>query len=188
LDASYRVSRAGRRQVRRSGDAEPARRPYLGWVSPGYVETLVVIVVVVLGARALVAGLPLRWASRLGAVDAGLLAVGIVGLAVHCGAMFFRSRVTAVPATSRAVDMINALGRGSIVWYAASAALVVVGLRGQHPLALAAAGLMLVAVGVTMYDGGPLDSHLASIFAAVVVLAGIAAALVRPPWRSRDPA
>lgn len=146
------------------------------------------IVVVVLGARALVAGLPLRWASRLGAVDAGLLAVGIVGLAFHCGAMFFRSRVTAVPATSRAVDMINALGRGSIVWYAASAALVVVGLRRQHPLALASAGLTLVAVGVTMYDGGPLDPHLASIFAAVVVLAGIAAALVRPPWRSRDPA
>lgn len=44
-------------------------------------------------------------------------------------------------------------------------------------------GLAFTAVGVTMYDGGSLDVHLAAIFASVVVLAVIVAALVLPPSR-----
>lgn len=157
-------------------------------MSAGFVQTLAAVVVVVLGARVLAAGLPLRRAARrMSGADAGLLVVGIAGLAFHCAAMFFRSRVLAVPGTTAAVNMINSLGTGSIVWYVVSAALAVAGLRRQHRAAVFAAGLALAAVGVTMYDGGPLNAHLASIFATAVVLAGIAAVLILPPWRSRAP-
>jgi hypothetical protein len=45
--------------------------------------------------------------------------------------------------------------------------------------------LALTAVGVTMYDSGPLDVHLAAIFVSIVILAGVASTLVVPPWRPR---
>ena len=157
-------------------------------MSAGFVQTLAAVVVVVLGARVVASGLPLRWAARMSGAGVGLFGVGIAGLAFHCAAMFFRSRVAAVPGTSAAVDMINALGTGSVVWYVVSAGFVVAGLRRQRPAAVSALGVALVAVGVTMYDGGPLAAHLASIFATVVLLAGVAAVLVLPPWRPRDPA
>lgn len=38
-----------------------------------------------------------------------------------------------------------------------------------------------------MYDGGSLQVHLTAIFVSVVVLAGVVAILVLPPWQ-RSPA
>jgi hypothetical protein len=73
---------------------------------------------------------------------------------------------------------INALGTASIIRYAVPATLVVLGLRRQHPAALAAVALALTAVGITMYDGGSLSTHLTAIFVSVVVLTTVASTLV----------
>jgi hypothetical protein len=72
-----------------------------------------------------------------------------------------------------------------MVWYAVPAALVVLGLRRQHPAALTAVSLALTAVGITMYDGGSLPTHLTAIFVSVVILASVASTLLLPPWGSR---
>ena len=59
--------------------------------------------------------------------------------------------------------------------------LVLVGLRRLHWSGVGAVTLALIAVGVTMYNGGPLDVHLAMVSAAVFVLALVAATLAIPP-------
>ncbi len=43
--------------------------------------------------------------------------------------------------------------------------------------------LAFVSVGLTMFDGGPLDQHLLTIFVAVVALATWMATMVRLPTR-----
>lgn len=153
-------------------------------MSSWFVVSLTLVVAVVLGARLLVPALPLRTvAGRISVTDAVLGGLGVLGLAFHCLAMFFRRLVEPLPGTDAAITDIRALGTASIVWYVVPAGLVLLGLRRGHRVALTVAALAFTAVGVTMYDGGSLDVHLAAIFASVVVLAVVVAALVLPPSR-----
>ncbi|CAA9342212.1 MAG: hypothetical protein AVDCRST_MAG72-893 [uncultured Nocardioidaceae bacterium] len=158
-------------------------------MSTSFVLSLIALVALVIGARLLLGGLPLSsLAKRLSVPDAVMTGVGLLGLAFHCGAMFFPGLVTAIPGAQAAADAINALGTASIVWYVVPALLVLAGLRRLHWSGPAAISLVLTAVGVTMYNGGPLEVHLATIFAAGVVLAMVAAVLVLPPsGRNRRP-
>lgn len=114
--------------------------------------------------------------------DAVLSGAGFLGLVFHCAVMFSQSFADALSGASAAVGQINAMGTASIIWYAVPAALVLLGLRRQHPITLAAVLLALAAVAVTMYDGGSLQVHLSAIFVLVVVLAGITV-LALPPSR-----
>ena len=153
-------------------------------MSTPFLLSLAGVVVVVLGARFLSAGLPLRGlARRITLTDAALIVAGAIGLAFHCVAMFFRRVVDPLPGADAVISDIRALGTSSIIWYVVPAVLVLLGLRRVHPAALAVAALAFVAVGVTMYDEGPLDIHLAAIFTSVVILALIPATLVLPPSR-----
>jgi len=153
-------------------------------MSTPFLLSLAGVVVVVLGARFLSAGLPLRGlARRITLPDAALIVAGAIGLAFHCVAMFFRRVVDPLPGADAVISDIRALGTSSIIWYVVPAVLVLLGLRRVHPAALAVAALAFVAVGVTMYDEGPLDIHLAAIFTSVVILALIPATLVLPPSR-----
>jgi len=154
-------------------------------MSTPFLLSLAVVVVVVLGARFLSNGLPLRGlARRITLPDAALLVAGSVGLAFHCVAMFFRRVLDPLTGADAAISDIRALGTASIIWYVVPAFLVLIGLRRVHPAALASAASAFVAVGVTMYDNGPLDIHLAAIFASVVALALVSATLVLPPSRN----
>lgn len=157
-------------------------------MSTSYLVGLLVAVTVLFGARLAFAVFPLRRiAMPVTVTDAIVFAVGAVGLAVHCGAMFFSGLVEPLPGADPVINDIRALGTASIIWYVVPAVLVLLGLRRQHPVALAMIVLVLVAVGITMYDGGSLRVHLAAIFVSVLVLAGVVALLVRPPWQ-RNPA
>lgn len=158
-------------------------------MSSTFLLSLAAVVAAIVGARSLFGALPLRRvAVALRVTDAGLVGVGLVGLAFHCGAMFFRSTVQPLPGADTVISQIDALKTVSMIWFAVPAALLPLGLRRQHPIALIVVTLALVAVGVTMYDAGPLSMHLTAIFIAVVVLAGVAAAMILPPRRpSRVP-
>lgn len=157
-------------------------------MSIGFLTSLAVVVVVVVGTRFAFDALPLRRAVPVTVTDAAVAGVGVVGLAFHCGAMFFRSLVEAWPGAATVISEIDALGTVSVIWYVVAAVLVLLGLRRQYPVPLAVAAVALIAVGVTMYDGGSLHAHLTAIFISVVVLAGVAATLVLPPWRCSPPA
>ncbi len=158
-------------------------------VSAGFVVSLAVVVAALLGARFLIAAFPLRdVAVRMTATDAALAGAGLLGLGFHCGAMFFRSGIAALPGANAVAGEISALGTVSIIWYVVPGALVLLGLRRQYPLALAAVALALAAVGITMYDGGSLQEHLSAIFIAVVILAAVSAMLLLPPWQRNSAA
>ncbi len=145
---------------------------------------LVGVALVGLAARLILASLPLPGlAARASALEAALLVIGSAGLAFHCGAMFFRTDASRIPGTHGAIRVINAMGTSSRVWFIVPAILVVLGLRHQKPVAIAAVALSLIAVGVTMYDHGPLPTHLHAILVAAVVLSAVVALLVRPPWQ-----
>ena len=159
-------------------------RAYRFIVSRGYVAFLSVTVVVILAAR--LAFAMRRIALRVTVNEAVLLSAGLAGLAFHCGAMFFRRTVEHLPGVHPAIRTINAMGAASRLWYIVPAVLVMIGLRRQYPPAIPAVAAALTAVGVTMYDHGPLITHLTAIFLAVAILAGIAATLILPPWQ-RDP-
>jgi len=155
-------------------------------VSFGFLIGLAAVVAVVLGARFVFAALPLRRvAVQVTITDAMLAGVGVLGLAFHCGAMFSRSAVEWLPGAGAVIREIGALGSASILWYLVPALLVLLGLRRQHPVALAVVALALAAVGITMYDGGSLQVHLTAIFITVVILAAVATMLMLPPsWRN----
>ena len=157
-------------------------------MSTRFVVGLVVVVAVVLGARVLSADLPeRRFAKRVTVVDTVLLGVGVAILAFHCGAMFFPRLVDPLPGVDAAAGDIRALGTVSIVWYVVPAVLVLLGLWRQHLIGQAAVAVALAAVGITMYNGGSLQAHLAAIFMSVLNLVGVTAALLLPPWRrARD--
>jgi hypothetical protein len=156
-------------------------------MSNTYLVALSLTVVVVLLCRFLFAFLPLRSvAARMSLLDLTACAVGGLGLALHCGAMFFRSQVRGWPGGSLVIRTVDPLGIPSIVWFAVAASLVMFGLRRQNVLAVVVAGVSLGAVGLTMYNGGPLNQHLAAIFSAVVLLAVILSILVLPPWLDED--
>lgn len=99
--------------------------------------------------------------------------------------MFYRSLVGLVPGTDAAVSQINAMGTASITWYIVPSVLLLIGLRYQHPAGLVALTIALLAVGVTMYNGAALATHLNTIFASVLVLAGVVSLLILPPNRPR---
>lgn len=148
-------------------------------MSTGFLVSLGVVVAAILGARFLISALPLRAAAApMTVTDVALAGLGVGGLAFHCGAMFFRPRVEALPGTPVVIRQINALGTASIIYYAIPALVVLLGLRRQHPITLTIVTAALAGVAVTMYDGGSLHTHLTAIFLSVVVLACVAAMLV----------
>ncbi|HEY8788965.1 MAG TPA: hypothetical protein VIM10_07540 [Actinopolymorphaceae bacterium] len=102
--------------------------------------------------------------------------------------MFFPSAFGTLPGTRSPINEINALGTVSITWYVLAAMMALLGLRRQHAAAPVVVAVALVAIGVTMYDGGPVRTHLVAIFGSVVILAVVAAVLVLPPWRRTRPA
>jgi hypothetical protein len=151
-------------------------------MSGGYVAGLGLVVAIFLGVRLVLPSVPLEGLARsVTRTELTIGAVGLLGLVFHCGAMFFPSVVDAVPGTGAAIERINAMGGESVSWYVVSALLVLAALRHQVSIALAVLGLALLAVGITMYDGGSLHVHLLSIFLSVTVLSGVVAFLVRPP-------
>ncbi len=151
-------------------------------MSAAYLIALAAAVGVTVGTQLPTSPLSLRrLAVPMRGSDAAAAGVGLAGLVLHCGAMFFRSVVEVLPGSGPAISQINALGTASIVWFVVPSALVLIGLRRQHRAVLLVVLGSLVAVGVTMYDGGPLAVHLAAIFASVVVLSGVAAMLVPLP-------
>jgi hypothetical protein len=153
-------------------------------VSRAYGTSLGVTVALILAARFVFRALPLRRvAARVGVFDVALIGVGVLGLAFHCGAMFFRHTTERLPGAHSAIRAINALGTTSRLWFIVPALLVVIGLRRQYPVVVLVVAVALVAVGVTMYDHGPLRTHLRAIFVAVVVLATVVSAFLVPPWR-----
>jgi hypothetical protein len=72
------------------------------------------------------------------------------------------------------------MGTASKIGYSVPAVLVVLGFRHQHPAAVTLVAAALAAVGITMYDGGALATHLTAIFIAVVVIAGVVSLLAVP--------
>ncbi len=155
-------------------------------MSTAYVVALVVLVVAIGPARMVLPVLPWRRVSvRLDLVDVVLSVLGVLGLAFHCGAMFYRSTILFIPGTQTVVAEINALGAVSMTTFAVPAALLIVGLRRISSLGLLLIVLALVAVGTTMYDAGPLSAHLAAIFATVMLLALCAATLIERPQTGR---
>lgn len=153
-------------------------------MTAGYSITLAVIALLILLARFVVPQLPVKSrAVRLSVLDAVLVGVGVLGLVFHCTAMFSRQIFEGIPAVKPLIGLVNALGVASVVLYVVPATLVLIGLRRQQRGALALLSLTLVAVGVTMYVSGPLVVHLAAIFAATVVLAGLVSLFVLAPWR-----
>ena len=142
-----------------------------------YSLALWTVVVLAVGARFLLPHLPLRrHAVPTSPADLTLLGIGMLGLVLHCTAMFTRPLVEWIPGP--AVDQIAGMGTASVIWYLVPAVLVAVGLRRQRIAVQAVVTLALVAVGVTMYNGGSLGVHLAAIFLLVVVLAIVSSALI----------
>ena len=155
-----------------------------GGVPPAYLSALAGAVLVLVVVRIVATPPPSgRGARPIGRVDALLVLIGLVGLLFHCLAMFARPFAQGVPGAAALVSPINGLGPASVLLYALPAALVLLGLRRQWRPVPGAVLLVLLAVGVTMYDGGPVQIHLAAIFTAVVVLAAALLLFVRtePP-------
>jgi hypothetical protein len=158
-----------------------------------YVLGLASVVVVAVLARVLLPVLPIRGrAVRLSFPEAVAIAVGTVGLVLHCGAMFFRVSVASWPLGPAVIRVVDPMGTASITWYAVGAALIVIGLCRQQPLVVTVVAASLVVVGYTMYDGGALRTHLDAIAVAVVLLVTSVAVFADPPWRppsvTREPA
>lgn len=116
-----------------------------------------------------------------------LVVLGAFGLAYHCGAMFFTTDFRGVLGLGGYAHTINALGAWSMVAFSVPALLLLVGARNTprwYGLLVAA---VLAAVGVTMYDDGPLDAHLSAIMLAAIVLIAGLILLTDPPIRRTGP-
>ena len=160
---------------------------YHRFMSHAYVTTLLALVVGASAARLVLPMLPVRrYVVRLSGLDAMAVAVGGMGLVLHCGAMFFRASVATWPGGPAVIRVIDPMGTASITWYAVGAALIVLGLRRQLPVVVGAVAVSLAAVGFTMYDGGPLRTHLDVIAGAVFLLVASLAVFADPPWRTRS--
>lgn len=156
-------------------------------MSHAYVATLLAVVVLAVAVRLVLPVLPMRrFVVRLSVLDAAAVVVGSTGLVLHCGAMFFRSSVAAWPGGPAVIRVVDPMGRPSITWYAVAAAFVVLGMRRQQPVVLGVVAVGLAAVGFTMYDGGPLRTHLDVIATTVVLMAASLVAFADPPWRIRS--
>ena len=152
-----------------------------------FVLTLIGVAFVLLVLRLVVPGLPVkRFTRRLTPLDLALTVVGVLGLILHCASMFFRPIVAAIPGSDGVISQINSMGTASMIWYTVPALLVLVGLRRQHWIALILLTASLLAVGITMYNGTALSTHLDTIFAAGVMIAATVFLLSTPPWH-REP-
>ncbi len=182
---------APERRLAALSSSRPRRRGLpgtFGRVSTGFVVLLALAISIVVASRLSLRGLPLR--DRAVTLTVAELALTLCGLAIltfHCGAMFFTAATQWIPGTDGAIEDIRALGTSSLVWYVLPALLVLLGLRRLPLLALIVVSVALLAIGVTMYDGGSLETHLVAIFAGVVSLTAVAAMLVRPPRRDSSP-
>ncbi|MHA7155353.1 hypothetical protein [Arthrobacter sp. TMN-50] len=156
-------------------------------MSTSFVLTLLGIAAVLLVLRLVIPGLPLqRVTQRLTPLDLALTVLGVLGLILHCASMFFRPLVAAIPGSGSVITQINSMGTASMIWYAIPTLLVMVGLRRQHWVALILLVASLLAVGITMYNGTALSTHLDTIFAAGVMIAATVFLLSTPPWH-REP-
>ena len=156
-------------------------------MSLAFVVALLVAVLLTAVVGLAVPSLRGRSAPRL--FDAAVAALGWLGLALHCGAMFARPVVARVQGSARYVDGVNAMGSASVALYVVPAVLLLVGLRRSRRAVGGACALALLAVGVTMYDGSSLSTHLVTIFAAVVLAALASASLLARGVRgARTPA
>ncbi|MBG6218867.1 hypothetical protein IWX75_003354 [Arthrobacter sp. CAN_A6] len=157
-------------------------------MSTSFVLTLTGIAAALLVLRLVIPGLPLgRVARRLTPLDLGLTVVGVLGLILHCASMFFRPVVAAIPGSDGVISQINSMGTASMIWYTVPALLVLVGLRRQHWVAFVLLAASLLAVGITMYNGTALSTHLDTIFTAGVMIAATVFLLSAPPWRREAP-
>lgn len=155
-------------------------------MSTGFVVTLALVFLLMLLSRLLVPGLPLRrTATRLTALDFTLATVGLIGLVLHCASMFYRSLVASVPGTADVISQINSMGTASMIWYIVPSLLLMAGLRRQNVVALFVLAVALIAVGVTMYNGTPVPTHVNTIFAAATAIGAITFLLVIPPWQNK---
>ena len=156
-------------------------------MSHAYLATLLVVVVVAFAVRLLVPVLPVRrYAVRLSVADVAFLIVGALAIVLHCGAMFFRPSVASWPLGPSVIRVVDPMGTVSITWYAVGAALIVLALRRQHPALLILVAASLGIVGYTMYDGGPLRTHLDAIATALILVVASVALFTDPPWRHRS--
>ena len=130
-------------------------------------------------ALRLTTALPSRRAHTMPGLDLALLVVGAGGLVFHCTAMFFPAQTALVPGTGPAAAAVNDFGTASMLLFVAPSVLVLVALRRVWLPALVVLAGTLAAVGITMYVGSPLDLHLSTIAAAVLVLSSVAAGLLR---------
>lgn len=140
-------------------------------MSTSFTATLLGLIGILLAVRLVIRRPPFkilaRPISRWAAVLAG---IAIVGLVLHCTAMFDRGILDAIPGTGGYIQLVNRLGAPSKVLYAAPALLLLTGFRQQRRVVLAVLTVALVAVGVTMYDGGSVTTHLACIFVTAVLV------------------
>ena len=153
-------------------------------MTAGFSIALAVTAILILLARLAIPRLPLRGAAaRMTVVDSVLFGLGLLGLVFHCTAMFYRGLLEPVPGAQPIVDMVNSMGVASIILFAVPSLLLLLGLRHQHVAAIVAMAIALLAVGVTMYNGGTLQVHLAAIFVSGIVLASVMSFVVMPPWQ-----
>lgn len=136
-----------------------------------FVLALATVVVVLLLARLTVRSLPsMTWARPIRPRDAAAVGLGVIGLILHCAAMFNQPLIGNLPGVERYVIAVNGLGGVSIALFVAPGCLLLAGLHAQRRPVLVLLVASLLAVGITMYDGGSLGVHLACIFASVVLL------------------
>lgn len=147
-------------------------------MSTTFLLGLLAIPAVALALR-LTTELPRRRAHTMPGLDLALLVLGAVGLVFHCTAMFFPAQTALVPGTGPAAAAVNDFGTASMLLFVAPSVLVLVALRRVWLPALVVLAGTLAAVGITMYVGSPLDLHLSTIAAAVLVLSSVAAGLLR---------
>lgn len=153
-------------------------------MSTTFLLGLLAIPAVALALR-LTTELPSRRAHAMPGLDLALLVLGAVGLVFHCTAMFFPAQTALVPGTGPAAAAVNDFGTASMLLFVAPSVLVLVALRRVWLPALVVLAGTLAAVGITMYVGSPLDLHLSTIAAAVLVLSSVAAGLLRLRLRPR---
>lgn len=160
--------------------------PYSSGVPSSYVISLFVVVVAVVASRLLLSPVRASRSRRASRPDAVLVLLGWVGLTIHCSAMFDRSAVEWIPGTDSLVEIINAMSTASVVAFTVPAVLLLIGLRRARSRLLGCVFAALAAVGVTMYNGGSLDTHLTAIFVAIVLTAFTTAELLLA-GRTRSP-
>ncbi|MFD1722676.1 hypothetical protein [Amnibacterium endophyticum] len=148
-------------------------------MSPYFVVSVALIVLALVALR-LIGLFPVLAAARpLTRVDALVAYIGTLALVFHCVTMFFPDLGRAVPGGVALAPVINDLGVASAILYVLPAAVLLFGIRRLHPIAVAVNAVGLVAVGITMYDGGPVAVHTAAIAVEAIALAVTATAFVR---------